>query len=148
MLLIDKILIATSNKNKFIEFQDIIKSAFEREKNPAGEKIFADGIIFAPDFANSITIKETGSNYIENAVLKAEAWCKISGLPSLADDSGFEVEALNNAPGIFSNRIISGTDDIKIKWVLDKLKAVNNERQNFYIRRLLQRPCKKFSFRF
>ncbi len=49
-------------------------------------------------------VDETGTTFEENARLKAEAYCQMSGLPTLADDSGLEVAALNNAPGIYTAR--------------------------------------------
>lgn len=48
--------------------------------------------------------EETGSTFAENAALKARAAAEASGLPSLADDSGLSVTALNGAPGIYSAR--------------------------------------------
>lgn len=48
--------------------------------------------------------EETGSTFAENAALKARAAAEASGLPSLADDSGLAVAALNGAPGIYSAR--------------------------------------------
>ena len=85
-------------------------------------KNFADEIIFAPEFAKQINIVENGSSYEENAEIKARAWAEVSGLPCLADDSGLEVEALNNAPGIYSARIVDGDDNARNLWLLDKLK--------------------------
>ena len=51
-----------------------------------------------------IDVEETGTTFIENAVLKAKTYARMSGLPTLADDSGLEVAALNGAPGIFTAR--------------------------------------------
>ena len=51
----------------------------------------------------SIEIDETGSTFFENARLKAEAICKLSGLPSIADDSGLLVDALGDKPGVYSS---------------------------------------------
>ena len=48
-------------------------------------------------------IEETGTTFFENARLKAEAICKLSGLPSIADDSGLLVDALGNKPGVYSS---------------------------------------------
>jgi XTP/dITP diphosphohydrolase len=52
----------------------------------------------------NIEVPETGSTYDENAILKARAYCKASGLTVLADDTGLEVDALNGAPGLHSAR--------------------------------------------
>lgn len=56
------------------------------------------------DLSISLIVNEIGSTYTENARLKAAAFCKASGLPSLADDTGLEVDALDGAPGLFSAR--------------------------------------------
>lgn len=55
----------------------------------------------------SITVEETGSTYTDNATIKARSFSKASGLVSLADDSGLEVEALGSAPGLYSARTAS-----------------------------------------
>ena len=48
-------------------------------------------------------IEETGTTFLENATLKADAICKATGLPSIADDSGLMVDALGGAPGVYSS---------------------------------------------
>ena len=53
----------------------------------------------------SLKVLETGSSYAENATLKASHWAQASGLWSLADDSGLEVEALGGRPGLYSARL-------------------------------------------
>ncbi|MBR0097948.1 MAG: RdgB/HAM1 family non-canonical purine NTP pyrophosphatase [Synergistaceae bacterium] len=110
---LEKLIIATGNKGKFEELKAMLSGA---------NKNFADEIIFAPEFAKQINIVENGSSYEENAEIKARAWAEVSGLPCLADDSGLEVEALNNAPGIYSARIVDGDDNARNLWLLDKLK--------------------------
>lgn len=118
-----KLLIATTNPNKYREFEYIIKNFSEN-------RIFADKIIFAPDTA-ALTVEETGKSYSENAMLKAKVWAQASELPCLADDSGLEVEALDGAPGLFSSRIIPGTDDKKVSWLLSQLQGNANRRARF-----------------
>lgn len=54
-------------------------------------------------------VPETGTTFVENAVIKARHAARQSGLPAIADDSGLEVDALKGAPGIFSARF-SGED--------------------------------------
>jgi XTP/dITP diphosphohydrolase len=58
--------------------------------------------------------EETGSTFIENAALKAEAASSASKLPALADDSGLVVAALDGAPGIYSARWAGPTKDFRI----------------------------------
>ena len=57
--------------------------------------------------------EETGTTFAENARIKAEAFCKASGLPTVADDSGLCTDALNGAPGVYSARYAGhhGDDD-------------------------------------
>lgn len=61
-------------------------------------------LLSTQDIGLDITVKETGTTYGENALLKALAYQKASGLPALADDSGLEVEVLRGKPGVHSAR--------------------------------------------
>jgi XTP/dITP diphosphohydrolase len=61
-------------------------------------------LITPADLNLSINVDEGGVTYKENAILKAKAFAEASGLPSLADDSGLEVEALGGEPGLHSAR--------------------------------------------
>ncbi|MBE0366841.1 XTP/dITP diphosphatase [Pseudoalteromonas aurantia] len=54
-------------------------------------------------------IAETGTTFVENAIIKARHAAKITGLPAIADDSGIEVDALKGAPGVYSARF-AGSD--------------------------------------
>ena len=117
----EKLIIATTNKGKYNEFVYLIENLSQN---------FAREIIFAPEIA-SLIVEETGKTYSENAKLKALAWSKKSGLPCLADDSGLEVESLNGAPGLFSARIIKGSDTEKNHWLLTELENKENRRARF-----------------
>lgn len=56
------------------------------------------------DLGIDLDPEETGTTFTENARIKAEAFCQASGLPTVADDSGLCVDALNGAPGVYSAR--------------------------------------------
>jgi XTP/dITP diphosphohydrolase len=75
------------------------------------------------DLNYSKTVNESGATYEANARLKAEAYSRQSGLWTLADDSGLEVDALDGAPGIFSARFagIAASDRDRISVLLEQL---------------------------
>ena len=85
------ILLATNNKDKIIELQDLLKDLNLQLLTPAGIHLELD-------------VVEDGLTYAENASKKALAFAQASGLISLADDSGLEVDALNGEPGLYSAR--------------------------------------------
>lgn len=60
---------------------------------------------------NVIDVEETGTTFVENAILKAKHAAKVSGLPAIADDSGLVVPALCGAPGVYSARYAQETPD-------------------------------------
>jgi XTP/dITP diphosphohydrolase len=86
-----EIVIATHNKHKFQEIKKILSDIPFR-------------LIGGGSIAPHLVVDEIGDSYLENAVLKALAFSKKTGLPSLADDSGLEVAALKGEPGVKSNR--------------------------------------------
>ena len=102
-----KIVLASGNRNKYREMKD----AF----SPIGVEL-----LFGGDFENPQDVEETGDTYEANALLKAEAWAKATGLPAMSDDSGLETSALGGAPGVHSARIIPGSDAERTNWVLEK----------------------------
>lgn len=74
-------------------------------------------------------IEENGTTFEENALIKARTVCKLSGKPSLADDSGLSVDALLGAPGIYSARYASvdgenASDEKNIEKLLRELSAI------------------------
>ncbi len=74
---------------------------------------------------------ETGATYVENALIKARAAHRQTGVAALADDSGLEVDALGGAPGVHSARFGGpGLDDAgRVALLLDRLRAVPPERR-------------------
>lgn len=86
-----RILLATQNLGKVKELQELL----------TGEEF---EVISLADLEDWEEIEETGSTFAENAALKARVAAKRTGLITIADDSGLEVDALNGAPGVNSAR--------------------------------------------
>jgi XTP/dITP diphosphohydrolase len=86
-----KLLIATNNKGKVKELQDLLQDTGIELVTPA-------------QIGLDLDVVEDGHTYAENATKKAVAFAQASGLISLADDSGLEVDALEGAPGLYSAR--------------------------------------------
>lgn len=86
------ILLATNNPGKLLELQQLLAPLQNVQ------------LLTPKSLGIDLDVDETGSTYRENAVLKAEAFCKRAGILTLADDSGLEVDALDGAPGIHSKR--------------------------------------------
>ncbi len=76
--------------------------------------------------ADAPDIEETGTTFVENAVLKATLYARFTGELTLADDSGLEVDALDGAPGVLSSRF-APTDPERISRLLDLLKDVPDD---------------------
>lgn len=87
---IENLVVASGNPGKLAEFQQLL--------GPLGLQVQPQS-----DFGVS-DVEETGLTFVENALLKARAAARASGLPALADDSGLAVDALAGAPGIYSAR--------------------------------------------
>lgn len=86
-----KLILASKNKHKVEEFRRILL--------PLGWEILPQDTI-CPD----LEIEETGTTFAENAYLKAMGIYRVTGLPTVADDSGLCVDALDGAPGVYSAR--------------------------------------------
>ena len=111
-----KIVLATANTHKVIEFQRILN-----ELLPDLE------LVAASQFPGVPEVEETGSSFAENALIKARAINEFTNLPALADDSGLVVEALNGAPGIFSARYagIDADDKANVVKLLNEIKDID-----------------------
>ena len=110
----DTYVIATNNAHKLHEIRDILEN--DRRKFLSMKEA---GIATDPE--------ENGTTFEENALIKARAACKASGLPALADDSGLEVDALNGEPGIRSARYCEGSDADRVVYLLKKMENIPAE---------------------
>ncbi len=111
---INKIVLASNNKNKLLEFEQLFK--------PMGIEVIsmkAAGV--------NIDIIEDGETFEENAHIKAKTVFDITKLPTIADDSGLEIDFLNGAPGIYSARYAGedATDLDKNNKVLAEMSDVD-----------------------
>lgn len=111
-----KLLIASNNPGKIREIKEILKGI------PFEIKSLKD-----VDFKDDIL--ETGKTFEENAVSKAETVGEKTGLITLADDSGLEVDALSGQPGIHSARYVQGSDKDRVNKLLGELKGIPKEKR-------------------
>ncbi|MBN1231253.1 MAG: RdgB/HAM1 family non-canonical purine NTP pyrophosphatase [Anaerolineales bacterium] len=111
-----QILLATNNAGKRKEFQDIFRELTNIH------------LVTPTELNLKLDVDEVGNTYLENAALKAKAFADVSGLISLADDSGLEVDALDGAPGLHSARFLSDP------------KATDAERRSYLVSLLGKYP--------
>ncbi|ADT69500.1 inosine/xanthosine triphosphatase [Pseudoalteromonas sp. SM9913] len=90
---------------------------------------------------NVSEVAETGTTFVENAIIKARHAAKITGLPAIADDSGLEVDSLNGAPGVYSARFAGkgASDQDNIDKLLADLGDNPNRRARFWCVLVLMR---------
>ena len=112
-----QLLIATNNPGKLIEFQELLKDTNLTLVTPA-------------QIGLDLDVVEDGHTYAENATKKAVAFAQASGLISLADDSGLEVDSLDSAPGLYSARYGSS----------DGVKLSDAERRKYLLSQLQDSP--------
>lgn len=115
------IVLATRNKGKIRELSSLLAP-------------FKLGVLGLDDFDNLADVEETGVTFAENALLKACAVSRATGLVAVADDSGLEVDALGGAPGVYSARYadapgIPATDERNLRKLLAELTGVPPERR-------------------
>ena len=112
----EKIVLASGNAKKLAEMQRLLE--------PLDIQVVAQSEFSVPE------AEETGTTFVENAIIKARHAARLSGLPALADDSGLEIDALHGEPGIYSARYAgteldrAGNDAANNRLVLDRLSAV------------------------
>jgi XTP/dITP diphosphohydrolase len=118
-----KLLLATNNKGKVREYQALLKGIpYE--------------VVTLSECGITTEVDETGQTFEENAALKATTFAKESGLLTIGDDSGLEVDALGGEPGVRSHRYAgeNATDANRNNFLLQKLKGVPEIKRTAYFR--------------
>ncbi|MFQ3235122.1 MAG: XTP/dITP diphosphohydrolase [Paraglaciecola sp.] len=107
-----KIVLATGNQGKVAELASMLTSL--------AIEVVAQSEFKVPEVA------ETGSTFVENAIIKARHAARVTGLPAIADDSGLAVDALGGDPGVYSARFAGedATDKDNIHKLLTQMAAI------------------------
>jgi XTP/dITP diphosphohydrolase len=115
-----RLILATRNPNKVTELRAILAGA-----GVSVELVGADAYPDVPD------VPETGVTFAENALIKAHALARATGLPAIADDSGLCVDVLGGAPGIFSARWAGrhGDDKANLDLLLAQLADIPDQQR-------------------
>ena len=123
MQYMSKLLIATHNNKKFTELKSLLRST-------------SFDLISLSDIGVTEEVNETGTTFEQNACLKAKGYLQLSGLPTLADDSGLEVEALNWEPGVYSARYggPSASDQDRVELILRHLAQSGDKNRSAQFR--------------
>ena len=112
-----KLVIASGNKGKLRELAALLE--------PLDYEVHTQAEFNVPD------VPETGTTFVENAIIKARHAAEITGLPAVADDSGIEVDALDGAPGVYSARFSApdATDEKNNALMVEKLRDVPEDQR-------------------
>jgi XTP/dITP diphosphohydrolase len=115
-----KLLLATANKKKLAELQRILDASLGSDRV---------SLVGLADFDDYPDVPETGLTFGENALIKAREGVSRTGLPTVADDSGLTVDALNGMPGVFSARWAGrhGDDQANLDLVLGQIADVPDQ---------------------
>ncbi len=116
-----KVVLASDNAGKLREFRSLLDGSGVEllSKREAG---------------CVLEVEEKGASFAENAFLKADAVCRATHLPALADDSGLCVDALDGAPGLYSARFTGShadSDESRCAFLLEKLREVPDRSARF-----------------
>jgi len=121
------LLLATQNRHKIREIREILSDLLGPPFGVSPDRERPNPLVSILDFPGAVIPDESGNTYAENAEAKARAAAQETGLITLADDSGLEVDALSGAPGIHSARWlgeISQTE--KNRRLIEALKEVQS----------------------
>ncbi len=108
----EKVVLATGNKKKVEELNTLLAGM--------------DYTVVPQSEFNVESVPETGTTFVENAIIKARHAARITGLPAIADDSGIEVDALLGRPGVYSARYAGedASDQDNLEKLLEEMNGV------------------------
>ncbi|MEU2202375.1 RdgB/HAM1 family non-canonical purine NTP pyrophosphatase [Isoptericola sp. NPDC019482] len=117
-----RLVLATHNRKKLVELRAILRD------QPGLDALPDDAVVTAGDVGAPEPV-EDGVSFVENALIKARALARATGLPAVADDSGLSVDVMGGAPGIFSARWAGrhGDDVANLELLLGQLSDVRDE---------------------
>jgi XTP/dITP diphosphohydrolase len=110
---VSRLLVATNNPGKLAEFHRLLRGL---------------PVVSPRDVGLSIEVPEPYDSYAENAAAKADAFCRASGLLTLADDSGLEVAALGGGPGVRTGRYGGDDVDDRVGHLLEQIAGADDRR--------------------
>lgn len=123
-----KLLIATTNPGKLAEIREVL-SDLPLE------------LVSLKDVGITTQAPENAPTFEENAIAKAKFYAQLSGLSTIADDGGFEIDALGGQPGVKSHRWIhqdkENTDQELIEFTMEKMKGLPRENRGAQLRLVL-----------
>ncbi len=107
------LVLATTNRHKLDEYRAIFST-------------LPFTLLSLADIQLDMDVEETGTTFLENAELKAHAYAEASGMLSLADDSGLEIDALGGAPGVYSARFagVNTPYEERFRTLLERLQSI------------------------
>lgn len=107
------LLLATTNRHKLDEYRAIFST-------------LPFTLLSLADIRLDMDVEETGTTFLENAELKAHAYAQASGMLSLADDSGLEIDALGGAPGVYSARFagVNTLYEERFRLIFERLQGI------------------------
>lgn len=126
------LVMASNNKNKIKEITQILGNFFDK-------------LYSLQDLGIDIEIEETGATFYENALIKAKTISNLINMPTISDDSGLEVNALNFAPGIYSARYsgVDSSDALNNELLLKNMEKIEDRRAQFVSTIVLYYPSGK-----
>ena len=114
-----KLLLATRSKGKFPEIVALLEGLPFEFLN----------LRDVPEIPDGLEAEETAETFEGNAIIKAKTFGEKTGLLTLAEDAGLEVDALGGKPGVYSARWVSGTDEDRYMKLLSELEGVPEEKR-------------------